>query len=188
MEKISWQSIKSGDEEVYKNLYTFYFKKFYNYGRKFTGDITLIEDCIQEVFLEIWTKRKKIDEINTPDSYFLSTFRYMLLKKLKQAVNQIELDQLDEEPNFFLNAEQPVDIDPDLKQKLQDALNHLTPRQREAIFLRFYEGLAYEEVASVLNISIKATYKIMARSLQALKKNLSVPFLTLFLLLRLVNL
>lgn len=186
MEKIVWQHIVNGDEEAYKSLYFLYFKKFYNYGRKFTGDITLIEDCIQEVFLEIWSKRKKIDDINTPDSYFLSVFRYMLLKKMKQAVNQIELDQLDKEPNFFLNAEQPVH--PDLKQKLQDALNNLTPRQREAIFLRFYEGLTYEEVASVLNISVKATYKIMARSLQALKKNLSVSFLTLFLLLRVVKL
>ncbi len=187
MEKLSWQNITNGDEEAYKNVYIFYFKKFYNYGRKFTGDITLIEDCIQEVFLEIWSKRKKIDGINTPDSYFLSVFRYMLLKKMKQAVNQIELDQLDEEPNFFLNAEQSVDIDPDLKEKLQDALNNLTARQREAVFLRFYEDLTYEEVASVLNISVKATYKIMARSLQALKKNLSVSFLTLFLLLRVVK-
>jgi RNA polymerase sigma factor (sigma-70 family) len=67
---------------------------------------------------------------------------------------------------------------------LQQALNTLTPRQREAIFLRFYEELSYEEIAGVLDISTKATYKIVARALLQLKRSLSIPMVSLLLLLR----
>ncbi|MEJ7830747.1 MAG: sigma factor-like helix-turn-helix DNA-binding protein, partial [Segetibacter sp.] len=54
------------------------------------------------------------------------------------------------------------------------ALKALTPHQREAIFLRFYQTLSYEEVAETLNISVKATYKIIARSLSALKESMLI--------------
>jgi len=71
-----------------------------------------------------------------------------------------------------------------LRQQLHQSIQELTGRQREAIFLRFYEGLSYEEVAGVLGISVKATYKIMARALLRLKTRLSLPILTILLLLR----
>ena len=77
------------------------------------------------------------------------------------------------------------DIDTDVQQRLQAALDKLTARQREAIFLRFYEGLSYEEVAAVLKITVKATYKIMARSLTALKETLTLSLAALLFLLRL---
>ncbi len=77
------------------------------------------------------------------------------------------------------------DIDTDVQQRLQAALDKLTARQREAIFLRFYEGLSYEEVAAVLKITVKATYKIMARSLTALKETLTLSLAALLVLLRL---
>ena len=73
-----------------------------------------------------------------------------------------------------------------VQQSLQNAINELTPRQREAIFLRFYEGLSYEEVAEVLNISVKATYKIMARSLASLKDRLLLPLASILSLLKII--
>ena len=62
----------------------------------------------------------------------------------------------------------------EMKEKLERSLANLTARQREAIFLRFYEGLSYEEVASVLQITTKATYKIMARALAELREHLAL--------------
>jgi RNA polymerase sigma factor (sigma-70 family) len=71
-----------------------------------------------------------------------------------------------------------------LTAKLKIAFEALTAHQREAIFLRFYQNLSYEEVAEVLNISIKATYKIMARSLSALKEKM---FISVVLVLPILN-
>lgn len=67
-----------------------------------------------------------------------------------------------------------------LSNELQHALTSLTSRQLEAVFLRFYEGFSYEEVASMLNISVKATYKIIARALAHLKDNMLLQLLFCF--------
>jgi RNA polymerase sigma factor (sigma-70 family) len=65
--------------------------------------------------------------------------------------------------------------------KVQEGLKALTSRQKEAIFLRFYEGLSFEEVATVLHISVKATYKIMARSLESLRNNITLSLANIIL-------
>lgn len=189
MDKNIWQNILDGDHVAYEALYHNYFKKFYNYGKKFTNDAPLIEDSIQEVFMEIWNKREKIKEIDSPNSYFFSAFRFMLLEKMRQS-KRLSKVRSEEKVEFSIELQIIArEADIEVRQKLAAALQALTHRQREAIFLRFYEGLSYEEVAEILNINVKAAYKIMARGLISLKNQITglnlglAPFL---LLLRLV--
>jgi RNA polymerase sigma factor (sigma-70 family) len=181
-----WENIIH-DRTAYKKLYVDYFKKFYNYGKKFTTNTSLIEDSIQEVFLDFWARRQKMSEVNSLSSYFFSSFRYILLRKIKEEKKVISSEQFEAEPAFSIDiAIINQEITNELQAKLKTALDSLTPRQREAIFLRFYQNLSYEEVADVLAISVKATYKIVARSLSALKENLSdsAAFLLLLFILK----
>ncbi|MNE93296.1 RNA polymerase sigma factor [compost metagenome] len=60
----------------------------------------------------------------------------------------------------------------------------LTNRQREAIFLRFYEDLSYEEIAELLEMNLGGTYKLIYRALDRLRDQLgdfSVMVLALLL-------
>lgn len=162
-------------DKDYESLYKTYFKKFFIYGRKFTADAQLVEDAIQEVFLDIWNKRQKAVEIQSPNSYYFSSFRFILFKKIKHGSQTFQLLQQEGEPEF--SVEQKIIAGETTNEqfvKLNESLKTLTSRQKEAIFLRFYEGLPYEEVAAILNITVKATYKIMARSLAVLKENLTL--------------
>lgn len=175
MDKDYWQLIITGDHVAYEALYAEYFRKFYNFGRKFTADSALVEDSIQEVFLEVWFKRQHIANLDSPKAYFFSTFRFILLKKLKDRHAHKDLSDDAAEPDF--SVEQVIinnEVNKETAEKLQASINGLTARQREAIFLRFYEGLSYEEVAAVMNISVKASYKVVARSLLALREHIKV--------------
>ena len=172
MTREDWLNIIN-DQEAYKELYRDYFKKFYNYGKKFTTNSPLIEDTIQEVFLDMWSNRQKLLNVKSLNSYFFSSFRYALFRNIKQELKISGTEALETEPQFsidyiIINNE----INEELQVKLRKALTALTAHQREAILLRFYENLSYDEVAAILNISVKATYKIMARSLSALKENM----------------
>jgi RNA polymerase sigma factor (sigma-70 family) len=169
------ENIINNDRDAYKEFYIEYFKKLYNYGRKFAIDTSYIEDAIQEVFLDLWANKHKLKNINSVNSYLFSSFRYILFKRIKAANNIISSEEFEGEPEFSVDHSIiRQEVAAELQAKLKKALEALTPRQREAIFLRFYQGLSYEEVAVVLNISVKATYKIMARSLSALKENMNV--------------
>lgn len=171
----------SGD---YESLYTGYFKKFFNYGRKFTEDNSLIEDSIQEVFLDIWNKQNTHIVIDSPTAYYFAAFRYTLFKNIKLQRRMGGLGQRDDEPVFSI--EQRIisgEISEERRQKVQLALTILTSRQREVIFLRFFEGMSYEQIAGVLGITTKATYKIMYRSLSRLKEVLIIPIFIMFFFL-----
>ena len=183
-----WEQVCLGNEQAYAQVYTFYYKRFFNYGKKFTEDILLLEDAVQEALFTIWDKRALINTLDYPASYFYNAFRYQLLYKIResQKKNSENIEVLDLE----FSAEQILikkENDQVLDDKLKEALNTLTSKQKEAIFLRFYEGLSYDEVATILNITTKATYKIMARALEKLKETMLVSSSSILLLLRSIN-
>jgi RNA polymerase sigma factor (sigma-70 family) len=181
-----WLHISQGNKVAYSELYVFYYKIFFNYGRKFTDDISLLEDALQECLMDIWSRREKLVSIQTPHTYLFSAFRYTLFRKIRQSA-RLKVYNLSGPADPQFGIEHIIikkEEESELNLKLQQAIRELTSRQREAIFLRFYEGLSYEEVAEVLGISVKATYKIMARALLQLKETLSIPLLSILLLLR----
>lgn len=186
MEKRVWGLVGDGDQQAYAELYVFYYKQLFNYGRKFTTDMALLEDAVQEALVSVWTGRERLERVEKPHTYLFNSFRYILFKKIRQASKIWTLAEPAEgEPEFGVeHILISRDMETSRRQQLEKALQGLTSRQREAIFLRFYQGLSYDEVAEVLGISVKATYKIMSRALLQLKEALSLPILTLLLLLR----
>lgn len=170
MEKERWNDIKQGNIAVYSETYVIYYKKLYNYGKKLTDNTALIEDAIQAIFIKLWKDRQKLSSVYAPNSYIFYSFRNYILKE-KQRLQKKGLLVQEEEfaVDHFILCKEATLV---LNKRLQHALEKLTSRQREAIFLRFYEGLSYEEVAQIMNISVKGTYKLIARSLLNLKNQL----------------
>lgn len=182
--QISWKDIIAGDRDAYSEAYLSLYERFYNYGSKFTPDTGLVEDAIQEVLISLWIDRQKLSAVTNPDAYSFVSFRRALFKKIKDLANKVPVEDVQWEPEFsrhaiLINQE----IGAELQEKLQRALDTLTSRQREAIFLRFYEALSYEEVAEALGITVKATYKIVARGLLQLRKEMQLLVTLLFFLL-----
>ncbi|QNA45978.1 RNA polymerase sigma factor [Lacibacter sediminis] len=173
---ILWGKIAAGDKEAYADLFRDFYRRLYNYGKKFTTDESLIEDAAQETLLIIWQKRESIPVITYPETYSYSIFRNTLFTRLKTQQRYGAENTVAEEPEFGIDhIIISRETDTLTTQKIQKALAALTSRQREAIFLRFYEGLPYEEVASTLGITTKATYKIVARALDELRQQLNMP-------------
>ncbi|WP_008583366.1 RNA polymerase sigma factor [Niabella soli] len=183
--EISWTGIAIGDKDAYSNAYRKLYERFYNYGVKLVQDSGLVEDVIQEVLMMLWTNREGLPSIKNPDGYYYVLFRRALSKRAEALAKTRSLDTAGFDPEF------PADVfmirretDTAVREKLITAINTLSPRQREALFLRFYEGFSYEETAAILGISVKATYKLMARSLLTLRDKVSVPLVYIFFLLK----
>jgi RNA polymerase sigma factor (sigma-70 family) len=121
-------------------------------------------------------------DISSPHSYIFYSFRNYIFKEKKK---QQKVVFQNKEPEFSIdNILIDKETTADLNKRLQVALISLTSRQREAIFLRFYEALSFEEVAQIMNISVKATYKLITRSLLKLKELLNIPMILLLALLK----
>ncbi len=165
-----WHAFREGDTSAYAVIYRRFYPGLFNYGTRFTPDPTIIEDSIQEIFTQFWIQRSQLEHIKALHSYLFVSFRHHLLKQLKKnklpdfSSIPFELDISADQ--IMINAEKMYQE----RLRLEKAIARLTPRQKEAIFFKFYENLSYEEIASIMGISTKATYKLVARSIQELRK------------------
>jgi RNA polymerase sigma factor (sigma-70 family) len=168
-----WEAFISGKRDAYADLYRVYHSRLYNYGHKFTADTELVEDCIQEIFIHFWMNRSKLSGVHTLRSYLFVSFRRRILKMMQD--NKHSSAFIPEE-NFDFAIEASVDQVMINKEclyerhiNLKNALEKLTGRQKEAIFFMFYENMSYGEIARILHISKKATYKLIGRALAELR-------------------
>ncbi|HWZ35176.1 MAG TPA: sigma-70 family RNA polymerase sigma factor [Mucilaginibacter sp.] len=182
-----WMTMKAGNKTALEHLYLEYSNKLYNYGAKFTSDKDLIKDCIHELFIQLWERRNYLSTPHDVKNYLFKSFRLAIFKKLSHAQrNESLVDGEDYAFQVSLHLEDHLVLEEDqaaLTQRIQKSLNHLTARQREVIFLKFYEGLSYDEIAEVLGISVKGTYKLMARALDVLRNNLNNQDMLLLLVM-----
>jgi RNA polymerase sigma factor (sigma-70 family) len=169
-----WEACKEGDKNAYGHIYRLYYPRLFNYGCKFTTDAALVEDSIQEIFVRFWTNREKLAAVRELKSYLFVSFRHYLLKQLSQYKKILDDVTAADDYAFALeiSAEQRRVAAEEQQEQLAvliNAMRRLTPRQKEAVFFRFYENMSYEEIAGILNISVKATYKLVARAIIMLR-------------------
>jgi RNA polymerase sigma factor (sigma-70 family) len=64
-------------------------------------------------------------------------------------------------------------VNSDVSDKIRQYINTLTPKQKEAIFLIYYEELSYEEAAVVMDLRVKTVYNLIHLAISKLRQNKS---------------
>ncbi|HVT86455.1 MAG TPA: sigma-70 family RNA polymerase sigma factor [Chitinophagaceae bacterium] len=178
-DSLLWRQFKDGDEESFVRLFRNYYSDLFNYGCKITKDHALVEDCIQDLFADIWRNNGKT-EINSLKAYFFRAFKFKLLKALSKTHRRNNIPgRLIEE--FEISYENILIRDQDneaMRQKVYNAISQLSARQREIIYLKFHQNLSYDEISEIMHINYQAARNLTYQSIKMLKKIITVlvPF------------
>jgi RNA polymerase sigma factor (sigma-70 family) len=169
----AWLAMKSGDKRALIFFYTRYFNSLYNYGTRITKDAALAEDCIQDLFTEFWSKHDVLREVKNIKSYLFKSLRRKIVYKLSRDSKFISSDRL---PSFEIELSHKThylsqQIEIDVRKKIADLILSLTPKQREAIFLIYYEELSYEEAAHVMDLKVKTIYNLIHLAISKLRES-----------------
>ncbi len=172
-----WTSYKKGEEWAISFIYSEYAEKLYRYGLKFTSEITVVEDALQDLFAELVKTRRTIGNTDNILYYLLKSFKRKLLRKL-QTEKRYERNETSNEYQFDVtwSIEHEIILEEISDQKskvLLMALNELTPRQKEAIYLRFTKELDYKDIAGLMDISVEACRNLISKAISTLKKWIS---------------
>lgn len=182
-DQICWATFKKGDKPSFEKMFNYYYPMLINYGHKFTHDIYIIEESVQDLFVKLWKNRLNLGDPPIVKLYLFKAFRTIIFRKLQQSASH-PTDNLDEEHynfSFVLAPDQKLIDDEkteEVRKKIQAALSILTSRQREAVYLRFYEDMSYEQVAEMLQMNTGSAYKLLYRALDRLKENLGNALFT----------
>jgi RNA polymerase sigma factor (sigma-70 family) len=176
--KFLWKSFLEGDNRAFSIIYQRYAESLLSYGYKFNIDKEIVHDALQEVFIDLYLKRGKLHiGINNLKGYLFTALKNNLLKKIAKGkrIEFYAIDKVQSELHFsteysFQDQLIQMEISGETKKKLRAAIDSLSSRQKEIIFLRFEEGMEYSEIAKTLNITIESARKQLYRALMSLRK------------------
>lgn len=171
-----WNMLREGSGEAFEQIFRHYYPSLLNYGLRFNKDDEEVKDCIQILFMNIWERKAFLGNSDSIRNYLLASLRRLILKRAKANPLMIALEDEDSLFHVELSTEMKMIHDQTLKENviaLQNAIQNLPARQKEALYLRFYNDQSFGEIALIMNISTRAVYKLIYKALDALNEELT---------------
>lgn len=166
-----WQAFKTSDLAV-ETIYRQYVNVLYNYGRQFTSDSDIVKDAVQELFCDLIQSRERLGSTDSIKFYLFASLRNKLVKKVRKEKKYLSLDDFggDFQIDFASDNDIINELDPNNTETLlNEAFNKLPVKQREAILLYYYEGIGYEDIAKIMNMTkTKSARALIYRALDSL--------------------
>jgi RNA polymerase sigma-70 factor (ECF subfamily) len=149
-----------------------------SYGHKLCSDQELVHDSLQEVFMDLFLKRKRLGvKIESLKAYLFVALRNSLIKKIKKSkkFESIEKNGHQEEIHFeieysFQDHMIKSEITDEREKYLNVVIGRLPEKQKEIVYLKFEEEMEYCEISDIMKISVESARKLLYRALVSLRK------------------
>ena len=178
-----WDQLRAGNKSALKDIYDLHYPYLVNYGKKIFQDVTIVEDNIHDLFVELWNRHKSLGPTNHIGKYLAASLRRRIISSLKK--NQ-KLQAVDSFDNIDFQAELSIEEliigsehSEEMVEKIKNAFEALSARQKEVLYLRFYQNLDYEEIADVVGIRYQSLRNLISTGIKKLRETMSV-FLIFF--------
>jgi len=183
-----WARFIKDDKEAFAEIYNTFVDDLFRYGTKISQDDEMVKDAIQEVFIDLYINRKKDKEFAAGLKFYLIlALKRNLIRKLQRTRKNenrfiMEASLFEVQYSFeeqLISEESYIEVN----QKVQLAIAQLPPKQKEAIYLHYNQSLKYDQIASILNISVESARKQVYRAVKSIRDCLGEKGLILFSLL-----
>ncbi|HZL08797.1 MAG TPA: RNA polymerase sigma-70 factor [Prolixibacteraceae bacterium] len=171
---------KKGDELAFEKIFKSNYNQIVGFCNQFISDLDKAKCLTQEVFLNLWLNREKIETVNGIRA-FLYTFakssclNYIRHQKIISKYEDKHLQEKEDE----LNREVLESFDfnslefSELEGLIQQAIDDLPQKCRQVFIMSRLDGKMNKEISGELNISVKAVEANITRALKTLKSKLS---------------
>ncbi len=172
-----------GDFEAFHELVELYKKKVYYLAYDMTGDHHDAEDISQEVFIKVFRHIKKFRKEAALKSWIyqitVNTCIDVQRKKSKKPqvlMEGLEMDSLQQQTGWpgSRNSEPERHAEANMiQQRIQQLLLKISPKERSAFVMRYYNEFNTSEIAKILDVSTNTIKSFLFRARKKLQKELS---------------
>ncbi|MEW4923273.1 sigma-70 family RNA polymerase sigma factor [Algibacter sp. 2305UL17-15] len=170
-----WQEFQLGNEKAYAVIYKNNVSSLYSYGLKIVNNKDLVQDCIQDLFVEIWNNKDKLGKVKSIKPYLYTCVRRKLISEAQKSRSKATIKEKD----VVLKSLSSSSIEKSLiekqnfdqqKKRLKEAMEKLTKKQKEILHLKYSAQLSYDEITQIMSLSKKGAYKLVDRAIRGLRK------------------
>jgi len=164
------QAIINDDVSAFKKLYCYYFPKLTRFAWYRTFSMEISKDLVQELFCNLWAIRKKLNPNKSLNAYLYKSINNLIINYYKRhSTNNILIEEIKENAlSQSPNIESILDI--------KTAILQLPEKIKIVFLLSRYDGMSYEEIADICDISKKAVEKRMGKAFKILRKTFSKKY------------
>lgn len=182
--------LKSKDIQAFEKLFFKYHGRLVLFANKYTGNLQVSQDLVQEVFLKLWEKPKIILTIRSPKAYLFQAVRNSCLNhcrrlKIKCSVEEELVAKKDIAGNeaYFDHCDPLYNLlEHELGKKIDDIVQSMPEKCREVYNMSRHDFLKNKQIAKKLGISVKMVEKHISKALLLLRSELS-EFMIVFIIL-----
>ena len=165
-------SFQAGNMAAFSELYDLHINILFNYGLKLTIDKELLKDCIHDIFVKLYVKKDELGVIDNLKSYLFISLKNKLCDELRKRMYMS--DTAVEE----INVVSSTDVEDDYMQEektrnnlllVNNLMDQLSPRQREALTLYYIEEKKYEDICEIMDMNYQSVRNLMHRGLTKLR-------------------
>lgn len=170
----NWQLFLGGDKNALSQIFLGRYDDLYHYGLKLCGKEDVVKDAIQDLFLKLWKNRDNLKPIQSVKPYLFKSLRHHIQDSIELQKSYVQIDNSSDDSifeitysheDFLINNQ----VNEDIKKKVIKALNELTSRQREAIYLRYFEDLEFETIAIIMETNVQSVRNTIYRGMEVMR-------------------
>ena len=159
----------------------------FQYGIKFKDDPEFIKDCIQDVFFKLIKAGEKLGHTENIRFYLFKALKNSIYKELEKNKRNELVEIFPFKFDTLFSFEEDVQEKENMSHKekvLLKALDGLSERQREIIYLRFECAMEYDQICDIMELKNDSARKLLFRAIKSLREIISnqikLPILLLF--------
>ncbi|WP_430816147.1 RNA polymerase sigma-70 factor [Carboxylicivirga sp. RSCT41] len=178
--------LQKGDEDVYRSIFNQLQPALVIYAKEYVPDTDMASNLVQEAFLKMWEKRHSLKVGTILSAYLYKSVRNLCLNYLRHL--KVQDKYLGNEQHVQLNYEALKDksaerlLEGEILERIQQAVEKMTPQCRRVFELSRFEGKSYKEIALEMGIAEKTVENQMGKALKVARAELK-EFLPITILL-----
>ena len=169
--------LRQGDHLAFERIYRLYWAKVYNFSALYLDNPPDREDVVQHVFLKVWKYRQSLDPTKSLDGFLFILTRNQIFTLARRTKKTKTFEEIFSNESDFSKETEDLLEAKDLHHYVDQLVEGLPPRQREAFLLSRRSGLSNKEIGNVMGISEKGVERHIYLALRFIRKNLPL-FLT----------
>jgi RNA polymerase sigma-70 factor (ECF subfamily) len=171
-EKRLLEALRKGNSQAFEALFYRYYSKVYHFTLKLLKNKEDAEGIVQEVFITIWEKRKRIEPDGSFSGFLFTVTRNKIYNRVKQKLPQQEFnDYLDSSGSYDLSPCRDFEFE-ELNDLIRAIIDSLPPKRKKIFLLSRIRGLTYKEIADKLGVSVNTVDTQIRKSLNDIRKYL----------------